>query len=96
MNTNYKSHELEYILNSLNPGYDYQKIGEFFSKHYQKDENRNSYPCDRFVFKALEMEFKNAVFSVADSPQKALTEAKYILIILRNCVRKQKRILIRK
>ncbi|MCK5123266.1 MAG: hypothetical protein KAQ87_03930 [Candidatus Pacebacteria bacterium] len=58
--------------------YDYKKIGEFFSKHYQKDEDRNSYPCDRFVFKALEMEFKNAVFSVANSPQKALTEAKYV------------------
>ena len=58
--------------------YDYQKIGEFFSKHYQKDEKRNSYPCDRFVFKALEMEFKNAVFSVASSPQKAIEEAEYV------------------
>ena len=58
--------------------YDYKKIGEFFSKHYKKDEERNSYPCDKFVFKALEIEFKNAVFSVADNPQKALEEAKYV------------------
>ena len=58
--------------------YDYQKIGEFFSKHYQKDEKRNSYPSDRFVFKALEIEFKNAVFSVADNPQKAIEEANYV------------------
>jgi len=58
--------------------YDYKKIGEFFSKHYQKDENRNSYPCDKFIFKALEIEFKNAVFSVADTRQEALEEAKYV------------------
>ncbi|MCK4518288.1 hypothetical protein KAT92_05930, partial [Candidatus Babeliales bacterium] len=58
--------------------YDYKEIGKFFSKHYQKDKERNSYPCDRSVFKALEIEFKNAVFSVADTPQKAIEEAKYI------------------
>jgi len=58
--------------------YDYKKIGEFFFKHYQKDKNRNSYPCDRFVFKALEIEFKNVVFSVADTSQKALEEAEYV------------------
>jgi hypothetical protein len=58
--------------------YDYKKIGEFFSKHYKKDKDRNSYPCDRFVFKALEIEFENAVFSVANTRQKALDEAKYI------------------
>jgi len=59
--------------------YDYQKIKKFFSKHYQKDENRNSYPCDRSVFKALEIEFKNAVFSIANTRQKALVEARYVL-----------------
>jgi glycogen debranching enzyme len=58
--------------------YNYEKIGEFFFKHYKKDEDRNSYPYDRFVFKGLEIEFENAVFSVADTRQKALDEAKYI------------------
>ena len=58
--------------------YDYKKIEKFFPKHYQKDEERNSYPCDRSVFKALEIEFKNAVFSIANNPQEALEEAKYV------------------
>ena len=58
--------------------YDYKEIGKFFSKHCQKDKERNSYPCDRSVFKALEIEFKNVVFSIADNPQKALEEAKYV------------------
>ncbi|MDF1497874.1 MAG: amylo-alpha-1,6-glucosidase [Patescibacteria group bacterium] len=53
----------------------YKKIGEFFSKHYQKDQERNSYPWDRFVYKAIEIEFKKAVFSVAKTKKAALEEA---------------------
>ncbi len=42
----------------------YKKIGEFFSKYYQKDYERNSYPWDRFVYKAIGIEFEKVVFSV--------------------------------
>lgn len=53
----------------------YEKIGEFFSKHYQKDQNRNSYPFDRFVYKALKMNCKRAVFSVNKNKKDAIAEA---------------------
>ena len=51
------------------------KIEEFFAKHYQKDESRNSIPFERFVFKALKIEFQKAVFSVAKTPKRATDEA---------------------
>jgi len=54
---------------------DYQKVGEFFSKYYKKDDLRNSYPCNRFVYKALEIDFRNAVFSVSKTSEKAINEA---------------------
>lgn len=57
---------------------DYQKIGEFFSKYYKKDDLRNSYPCDRFVYKALEIDFKNAVFSVSKTSKGAIEEAESV------------------
>jgi len=57
---------------------EYQKIGEFFSKYYKKDDLRNSYPCDRFVYKALEINFKNAVFSVSKTPKGAIKEAESV------------------
>lgn len=53
----------------------YTKLEEFFSKYYAKDSRRNSVPFDRFVYKALEIEFTEAVFSVAKNPQKAIEEA---------------------
>ncbi len=56
----------------------YEKIGEFFSKYYQMDHERNSYPYDRFVYKALKIEFKKAVFSVAKTRKEALSEVKKI------------------
>ncbi len=56
----------------------YQKIGEFFSKYYKKDDLRNSYPCDRFVYKALEIDFKNAVFSVSKTSKGAIEEAESV------------------
>lgn len=52
----------------------YNKIGDFFSKYYGKDNRRNSLPCDRFVYKALKIEFNEAVFSVAKTPDKAIEE----------------------
>ena len=57
---------------------DYQKVGEFFSKYYKKDDLRNSYPCDRFVYKALEIDFKNAVFSVSKTAEGAIEEAESV------------------
>jgi len=57
---------------------DYQKIGEFFSKYYKRDDSRNSYPCDRFVYKALEINFRSAVFSVSKTSKGAIEEAEKI------------------
>ncbi len=56
----------------------YKKIGEFFSKYYAKDHNRNSFPWDRFVYKSIRMEFKQAVFSVGKNPSEAIKEAEYV------------------
>lgn len=56
----------------------FKRIGEFFSKHYQKDQERNSYPWDRFVYRAIEADFRNIVFSVAKTSQKAIEEAEKV------------------
>ncbi|MCK4891158.1 MAG: hypothetical protein KAS78_00680, partial [Candidatus Pacebacteria bacterium] len=56
----------------------YKKIGEFFSKHYQRDLERDSCPWDRFIYKALEIEFKRAVFSVSKNKKNAINEAKNV------------------
>lgn len=56
----------------------YEKIGEFFSKYYQMDHERNSYPYDRFVYKALEIELKKAVFSVSKTKKEAIKEVKKV------------------
>ncbi|MCK4592127.1 hypothetical protein KAT63_01655 [Candidatus Parcubacteria bacterium] len=56
----------------------YKKIGEFFSKYYQKDCERDSYPWDRFVYKAIEIEFEKAVFSVSKNKQDAIKEVKTV------------------
>ncbi|MCK4525092.1 MAG: hypothetical protein KAU07_01505, partial [Candidatus Andersenbacteria bacterium] len=57
---------------------EYKKIGEFFSKYYQKDFERNSYPWDRFVYKAIGIEFKKAVFSASKNKQDAIKEVKTV------------------
>jgi len=50
------------------------KIEKFFSKYYEKDFKRNSFPYDRFIYEAINIEFKKAVFSVAKTPKKAIEE----------------------
>ena len=56
----------------------YKKIGEFFSKYYQKDYKRNSYPWDRFVYKAIGIEFEKAIFSVSKNKKDAIKEVKTV------------------
>lgn len=49
----------------------YKSINQFFSKYYAKDHKRNSSPWDRFVFKAVEIECKEAVFTIGKTPKEA-------------------------
>ncbi|MFA7169425.1 MAG: amylo-alpha-1,6-glucosidase [Candidatus Paceibacterota bacterium] len=56
----------------------FEKIEEFFSKYYPKDHKRNSYPWDRYVFRAFNMKCKKAVFAVAKTKKEALAEAEDI------------------
>ena len=53
----------------------FNKIGEFFSKYYCKDQKRNSYPWDRYVYRAFCMTFKKAVFAVGKTKKEAIEEA---------------------
>lgn len=53
----------------------YKIIGQFFSKYYPKDHKRNSIPWDRFVYKAIEIEFREAVFAIGKTPKEAIDEA---------------------
>jgi glycogen debranching enzyme len=53
----------------------FEKIGEFFSKYYPKDHKRNSYPWDRYVYRAFRMTFKKAVFAVGKTKKEAMEEA---------------------
>jgi len=54
---------------------EYKNIGQFFSKYYPKDHRRNSSPWDRYVYKAIEIEFKEAVFAVGRTSKEAISEA---------------------
>jgi len=56
----------------------YKKIGEFFSKYYQKDFERNSCPWDRFVYKAIGIRSQKAVFSVSRNKRDAIREVKTV------------------
>jgi hypothetical protein len=56
----------------------YKKLEKFFSKYYKKDQERNSYPWNVFVYKALEMEFERAVFSISRNPDDAVKEAEMV------------------
>ncbi|MFA7171728.1 MAG: amylo-alpha-1,6-glucosidase, partial [Candidatus Paceibacterota bacterium] len=56
----------------------FTKIGEFFSKYYPKDQKRNSYPWDRYVFRAFQMTFKKAVFAVGKTKKEAIEEAEAV------------------
>jgi hypothetical protein len=56
----------------------YEKIEEYFSKYYQIDHERNSFPYDRFIYKALRIEFKKAVFSVSKIKKDAEKEVKKV------------------
>ncbi|MEA1937288.1 MAG: amylo-alpha-1,6-glucosidase [Patescibacteria group bacterium] len=69
----------------------YQKIEEFFSKYYKKDDLRNSYPCDRFVYKALEIDFKTAVFSVSKTVEGAIKEVKKVFRDFEKMRKKEKK-----
>lgn len=69
---------------------EYQKIGEFFSKYYSKDHKRNSYPWDRFVYRALKIEFEKAVFSAAKNPDKAIEEVKLVFDSFEKLCKKEK------
>ena len=53
----------------------FAKIEQFISKYYPKDHKRNSFPWDRYVYRAFKMRFKLAVFAVAGSKKKAMEEA---------------------
>lgn len=53
----------------------FAKIGEFFSKYYCKDQKRNSYPWDRYVYRAFRMTFKKAVFAIGKTKKEAIEEA---------------------
>ncbi|MFA6096661.1 MAG: amylo-alpha-1,6-glucosidase [Candidatus Paceibacterota bacterium] len=53
---------------------EYKSIGQFFSKYYQKDHKRNSTPWDRFVYKAVEIEFREAVLAVGRTQKEAMDE----------------------
>lgn len=56
----------------------FKPIGEFQAKYYPKDHERNSYPWDRFVYRACKMNFKKAVFAVGKTKKDALTEAEAV------------------
>ena len=56
----------------------FTKIGEFFSRYYPKDQKRNSYPWDRYVFRAFQMTFKKAVFAVGKTKKEAIEEAEAV------------------
>jgi len=67
----------------------YNGVKKFFSKYYKKDHKRDSYPYDRFVYNALEIEFEKAVFSVARTQKKALEEAEIVFDNFDSLLKKQ-------
>lgn len=53
----------------------FHQNAEFINKYYPKDHQRNSGPWERFVFNALSLNFKKAVFTVNKNKKRAINEA---------------------
>lgn len=56
----------------------FAKVGEFFSKYYPRDHKRNSYPWDRYIYRAFKMTGKKAVFAVGKTKKDAIAEAEKV------------------
>ncbi len=57
---------------------DYSKIGQWVFRDYQLDKKRNSYPFERYVYKALNINAQKIVFSVALEKDKAIKESQEV------------------
>lgn len=58
---------------------DYKQLNNWVKKEYLFDKERNSFPFERYVYEALEINSKRIVVSVASTKEKALAESRYVL-----------------
>jgi glycogen debranching enzyme len=63
-------------IRSDSPGF--KKVERWAERYYRLDEERNSFPCRRYVFEALELKGKKFVFSVSKNKEEAIKECSYV------------------
>lgn len=56
----------------------YSEIKEWVLRYYQLDEKRNSFPFERYVYRALKIKAQKIIFSVSLEKDKAIKEAKEV------------------
>lgn len=57
---------------------DCSKLEEWIPRYYQLDQERNSPPFERYVFRALKLKSKKIVFSVSRNKKEAIKEAQMV------------------
>jgi glycogen debranching enzyme len=58
---------------------DYEIIEEWEKRDYELDRERNSYPFERYVYKAVRLHTSKVVFCFGKDEEKAIQEAKFVL-----------------
>ena len=80
-----EEYSLFLIINSA----DFEEIKEFYPIFYSFDRERNSWPYERYVFKALKLKGKKFVFSFSTNKKKAIEENNFVERNLENLKRNQ-------
>jgi glycogen debranching enzyme len=59
-------------------GGEIEQLNDWLSRSYSFDKERNSFPYERSVFKALRLHARRVVFSVSEKCENAIAQARYI------------------
>lgn len=71
---------------------DYTKIENWFKRHYQLDQKRNSPPFERYVFRALKFRASRIIFSASKEKEKAVQESRAVFGKIKDLKNQRKQI----
>ncbi|MBR9692000.1 hypothetical protein GOV06_04380 [Candidatus Woesearchaeota archaeon] len=75
---NYKHEKTNFFVVIKPDRLDYKIIKEWEKRIYEYDKNRNSYPIEKYVFKALRLKAQKVIFVFFKSKKQAMEEAEYV------------------
>ena len=70
---------------------EYEAANEWFERHYNDDEKRNSPPFKRHVYKALKIRGRKFVFSISRNKETAINESEHVFSNLQDIREQEKR-----